>query len=290
MGKISKLLCASVLSASMIFGAVPSTQASTSFYDLDSEIKKAVAAYNDAEVVWIHNKNLSGINSSVEQIGQITYSTSDKSTYVGTSELVNNTDEEQTLTTQSFSETLSDTLETTVEEGLSIGQEITASGELAGIGVETSFSAEYSLSSSETTSTTTEQSYTAEAQEIVVPANTIRNVNVFLRRTLASGKVALDTHLTGSVKYEYVQDFDDDGFASVEEEVSIYDIFKNGVSAGYKMPSNISLDHSTKTVKFSGVGVYTAEYGADFYVEVDDETIIISEPTPLSPKKISMNH
>ncbi|SFS70233.1 ETX/MTX2 family pore-forming toxin [Marininema halotolerans] len=285
MKSASKIFLTAILSASLLFGGIPHAEAASSFVNLDEEIKKAVMATNDAELVWIHSKSLSEKNTEISQIGDITYSDSDDSTYVGTAKLVNNTDDEQTLTSHSFSETTSDTLETSVEEGISIGQEITASGELLGIGAETTFSAEYSYGSSKTTSTSKEQTYVAEAQSVLVPAHSTRYVDVYMRKTIASGKVALKTTLSGTVHFEWTQDFDDDGFASVDETRSLYDIFNDGVKAGYTLPSNLSLNHSNHTVEFQGVGTYTSKYGADFYVEVSSDEDI-DTPSGVQSRKI----
>nr|MCX3330865.1 ETX/MTX2 family pore-forming toxin [Bacillus pacificus] len=90
--------------------------------------------------------------------------------FMGESELKNDTNETQTIHSDSFTKTITDSVTLSVTNGMTAGVSVTISGKIFGIGAESSMS--FEVSTSTTNEQTSEESvaYTVPSQTVVVPA------------------------------------------------------------------------------------------------------------------------
>nr|RNG39536.1 sulfurtransferase [Bacillus thuringiensis] len=188
-----------------------------------------------------------------------------KEVYVGRSILRNNTDIDQTLYTDSYSETITESTTSAVTHGFNIGESTTASLSLpiVGAGFEQEVHMEYNISTENSTTKEKSRTYTAPSQAIVVPAHSSVEVIVKLDRIKADGKVDLfskmkDTQYTSLV---WFKDRPDQMFVG-----SVYDAVRD-VTSDQTFP-DIKANKKDKTISLIGKGNYKAVLGTTFSVNV----------------------
>ncbi|WP_255404599.1 ETX/MTX2 family pore-forming toxin [Thermoactinomyces sp. DSM 45892] len=177
--------------------------------------------------------------------------------YVGVTRIENDLDIPQTISTQAFSEKVSDTVSNSVTRGLKIGAEITAGFSFLG----GKLSTEFSFSSTKGKSTTVERTISVPSQQIVVPAHTRIQVVANLHKKKISGKTLLRTGLGGKV---HVKDL----LNSIEYEMNLYDIIVESRKKG-NTRSRLIPNPSNSTVSFSGEGTYSGTYGTELELKLD---------------------
>ncbi|SFX31693.1 toxin ETX/toxin MTX2 [Thermoactinomyces sp. DSM 45891] len=177
--------------------------------------------------------------------------------YVGVTRIENNLDIPQTISTQAFSEKISDTVSNSVTRGLKIGAEITAGFSFLG----GKLSTEFSFSSTQGNNTTVERTISVPSQQIVVPARTRIQITANLHKKEISGKTALRTGLGGKVRVK-------DLLNSIEYEMNLYDIVQESRKKG-NTRSPLIPNPSNSTVSFSGAGTYSGTYGTDLELKLD---------------------
>ena len=137
-------------------------------------------------------------NTYVEPDGSptITYG---ETVYIGHSILHNNTNVDQTLTTQSFSETITETVSTTTTH--TVGTSVSASSkfQIPFVGeTGASFTASYNFSQNKTNTDSKAVTITVQPQSVLVPANSSVEVNVYLNKAKIKGNVKLRGELVDS--------------------------------------------------------------------------------------------
>ncbi|WP_179955874.1 ETX/MTX2 family pore-forming toxin [Bacillus sp. JAS24-2] len=187
--------------------------------------------------------------------------------FVGTTTLVNDSDFEQTLSTQSFSKTITNSVTTTTTHGGKFG--IKYKGEFRFIvdaGVEVN--AEYDFSRSEAQTHAESRTYTAPAQAIKVPAHSTVKVTVMLNTNKSTGRVKMIAQGSGvdhmkifDLKGEQIAS-DYSSFASMLREALKHKEFK----ALYGDKLSVGPE---ETVNFNSLGTYEAQYGTDMSVKVE---------------------
>ncbi|WLR42342.1 ETX/MTX2 family pore-forming toxin [Bacillus carboniphilus] len=204
-------------------------------------------------------------NARVEELGSPQISNRDTQ-YAGKTYLMNNTNTEQTLKSQSIDVQMDQTVSNSVTEGITIGNEIEAGFSLWGLGVNNTLSTEYSFSSTQEKSNTTSTTVSIPSQEITVPANTKLVLTAVSQRVQATGTTQLKANLSGNV----VTSMELPGLGMHQvNSFNIYDVFNAATDSGYELPSTLTLDHQNREVLFSGKGTYTADYGTDLRLQLD---------------------
>lgn len=192
--------------------------------------------------------------------------------FVGESILTNNMDTEQTLKTNSFSKTMSNTVSSQVTHGFMLGTEASAKFGIPLIGeTEVSLKAEYNFSSSETNETSESYTYGVEAQEIVVPPHSSVKVRVDLNTADISGKVKLmatpKTEFEDIDGYFYYGTDEQNITESIPFTYNWNTLTKEVKQLGLPV-DDIDYDFNNQTPKLVGRGEYKAKYGTTFKVEV----------------------
>ncbi|MEU6281396.1 ETX/MTX2 family pore-forming toxin [Streptomyces sp. NPDC047028] len=245
--------------------------------DLDAVTRVQAVYWADAQqyegkVVRQNNSRIAALNAKIGVVGDPVISEAG-TLYIGGTSLENSSDVEQTLTTQAFSQSESDTLSTSVARGLS-GTVKVAAKFLPGMDSEMSTTVSYSETNTQTESIA--QTYTAPSQNIKVPARTVANVSVTLQRVTADGQMYLDADLQGKGDYSVNVTDRKHGvsFTNNYENVPIEDVlgpttqFKTPKSGAPALPDGLTIN-SSNGVHFSGLGTYRATYGTRMYVKVN---------------------
>ncbi|MGA5695656.1 sulfurtransferase [Bacillus cereus] len=199
---------------------------------------------------------------SVEADGSPTI-TDSEALFVGKSTLTNNTNNDQTLTTDSFSKTISNSVENSTTHGFSFGQTASAKFNVPLVGeTGVELSTEYNFSNTNTHTESQEHSYIASPQNILVPANSAVEVIVKLDTVKSKGDVKLLTKMSGRTLHEvaystgiYNLDFD------MNELVT--------KASKYEKLEELSANPDGRTVNLIGSGKYEAKYGTEFSVTVN---------------------
>ncbi|MEN3582994.1 ETX/MTX2 family pore-forming toxin [Streptomyces sp. ZYX-F-203] len=259
-------LTASTSVLTLGFLATPAQAAGVQVTNLEGVIKNQVGILTYAKTDRVTNSN-----TSVEVVGDPSVSLGDL-WFVGTSTLRNTTDDAQTMSSESFTKTIEDTVTTSVTKGLEVSNTVQASvdmGDVLHLGNELTttwnFSEENSHANSESVS------YTAPQQDIVVPAHTTATVTVRLQQAIATGDVALSTDLGG--QYEGWQCSSGSCASSYSP---LYSTIKSIQDSGKTwantpapaLPSGFTLNTGKQALSFEGAGTYSATYGANFDVKV----------------------
>ncbi|MBF7150830.1 ETX/MTX2 family pore-forming toxin [Bacillus toyonensis] len=197
--------------------------------------------------------------SSVEADGSPTI-TNSKSLFVGRTILTNHTNQDQTLTTDSFSKTFENSVSNSTTNGFNLGVSTSASFGIPLIG-ETSIeiSTEYNFSNTAEKIKTESYTYTASPQNILVPAHSAVEVIVNLNTTKISGNVKLLSHVNGQLTWNT---------STVGQKLSTS--FK-GFLENHARPNEIASNvkaHPSQGAYLIGKGKYSAEYGTEFSVTV----------------------
>lgn len=207
---------------------------------------------------------------SVEADGSPRLSNS-KTVFVGSSTLVNDSDTEQTLSTDSFTQQFTNSVTSSTTVGFKFGEKISSKFEIplvAEVGAEVSTEFDFSDTSSNTKTET--HTYTAQPQNIKVPPHSSVEVIVKLDTVKASGNVKLLSKMsgqkTGSIIYNNPN-------AQYLYNLSFHDIVDE--ASKYEKLSNVYANPDGETITLVGAGNYEAEYGTQFMVHV-------MEPKPLN--------
>ncbi|MGG5737377.1 ETX/MTX2 family pore-forming toxin [Bacillus cereus group sp. IBL03679] len=200
--------------------------------------------------------------TSVEQIGSPTI-TNSSSLFVGRSTLTNNTNQDQTLTTNEFSKTFENSVTNSTTNGFNLGASASATFKIPLVG-ETSIelSTEYNFSSTEEKTKTESYTYTASAQNIVVPANSSVEVVVSLNTAKINGNVNLLSRMDGTITYDRSLN---GGHNSSRFTESLGSFTKTALIWGSQ--SGLRVD-GNNNLYLVGTGSYSAEYGTEFLVTV----------------------
>ncbi|MEU6285478.1 ETX/MTX2 family pore-forming toxin [Streptomyces sp. NPDC047028] len=218
---------------------------------------------------------ISSANASAVPVGVEQTSPAD-TWYVGSTTLNNPSDYPQTMTTQSFSRAINTTLSTTLTTGLSTTTTAKFAAPAGGAGVD--LAQTISFSQAETQTTSDQQTYTASAQNILVPPHMKAQVYVVLQSVKAVGNIGLHADLIGNGDYKVKNCSPPSNDACIGQNltnVPLYDLLGPNTKYGTAkyhppaLPSTFSLNPATRTVIFDGTGKYTATYGTDMSVSVD---------------------
>ncbi|WLR42761.1 ETX/MTX2 family pore-forming toxin [Bacillus carboniphilus] len=246
---------------------------STSTYvDLDNEIITAASLSLSQSSPW--NKiglelDVNGLDSSSLTVSNVLVTEIDEPTigdgetiYIGNATLENSTNTSQTMNSQSFTKSITESLATSITNGIKTSTSISASFEPAEIlKFSSSITTEISFSETSTNKESTSVSYTAPEQSITIPANTTAKVSVYLKTIKANGRLMLEADFSGKVTYDK---------KGTELKIkNIYEMFENSLNYGYSFPNSLSLDNEKETVHFEGTGEYQATYGTEYLVKVE---------------------
>ncbi|WP_170959395.1 ETX/MTX2 family pore-forming toxin [Bacillus thuringiensis] len=185
--------------------------------------------------------------------------------FIGESVLKNDTNETQTIHSDSFTKTITDSVTLSVTTGITTGIDISIGGKIFGMGVETSMS--FEVSTSTTNEQTSEESvaYTVPSQPVVVPAKKTYYVHTSLQRSQLEGSIRLRADLSGPFSVYMKMN----GTEMPLGSHSLYDFIKEHQSL-HPLPSGISLNHNNKSVHFEGIAEYIFGTGTKFYVTITD--------------------
>lgn len=200
---------------------------------------------------------------SVEADGSPTI-TNSTNIFVGKTTLTNNSDQEQTLSTNSFSKMISNSVSHSTTHGFKFGTKASAKFNIPFVG-ETGIelSAEYNFSDTSSQTNTESFTYTASPQNIKVPAHSSVEVLVNLNTVKANGNVKLLAKMSGTGMGQIVY-FDPD--VSYSYNMSLNEIAKR--ASIYENLQNLTANPDGKTINLLGDGKYEAEYGTEFSVTV----------------------
>ncbi|MDE5128416.1 ETX/MTX2 family pore-forming toxin, partial [Paenibacillus larvae] len=179
--------------------------------------------------------------------------------FVGKTILTNNTDQEQTFSTNSFSKTITNSVTNSTTHGFKLGAKASAKFQIPLVG-ETGMelSTEYNFSDTSAKTNSESYTYTATPQNIKVPAHSSVEVIVNLNQVKSKGNVNLLTKAIGFVSARY--DYSNYGH---------YSDFSLGDLAFRAPGKDFSTDMYNKNFAFlKGRGKYEASYGTDFSVTV----------------------
>ncbi|MDO6632228.1 ETX/MTX2 family pore-forming toxin [Bacillus thuringiensis] len=188
--------------------------------------------------------------------------TNSENIFVGKTTLTNSTNQEQMLSTNSFSKVISNSISYSTIHGYKFGTK--ASGKLAiplvgETGME--LSAEYNFSDTENRTNNESFTYTVSPQNIKVPANSSVEVIVKLDSVMSKGNVQLITNMSGRDKGDF--DF-------TKSTIS-YDLNFNNIilyASNFENLPYISANLDENTINIVGSGKYEAKYGTEFSVTV----------------------
>ncbi|WP_394514231.1 ETX/MTX2 family pore-forming toxin [Priestia aryabhattai] len=180
--------------------------------------------------------------------------------FIGESELTNDTDETQSINSDTFTKSITDSVTLSVTNGFTAGVSVSIGGKIFGMGAETSMS--FEVSTSETREQTSEVSvaYTVPSQIVSVPPRSKRYVYAALERSQLEGSVRLKADLSGPVTLWVAQ-----GSTALPFNTELYKFINENQSL-YPLPSGISLNHNDKSIHFEGVADYYYGTGTKFRV------------------------
>lgn len=185
--------------------------------------------------------------------------------FMGEAALKNDTNETQTIKSDSFTKTITDSITLSVTNGIKTGIDISIGGKVFGMGVETSMSFEVSTSTTREQTSTEGVAYTVPSQEVVVPAKKTYYVFCALQRSQLEGSIRLRADLSGP----FAVYMNMNGTEMPLGGHSIYDFIKAHQSL-HPLPSGISLNHNDKSIHFEGIAEYIYGTGTKFNVTITD--------------------
>ncbi|WP_184491653.1 ETX/MTX2 family pore-forming toxin [Streptomyces sp. I6] len=280
--RVPKSVFALLLAAGTVatLGTAPASAAEPSIVSLNDVLREQTG-YPDRHPngLWygFTTNKLVSTESTVSPAGEPSVSLGN-TVYVGTSTLQNTTDSPLTLSTQSFSQAVTDSFTTTVTHGVGTSSKISATFKLSDVlslGSEVTTTYSFSKATAETATTT--NTYTAPQQNIVVPPHTTATVNVNLKQLKATGEVDLSTKLSGTTQVASCHDEACTiGVIPLNNtKLDLYETINQAQSSKKTMrgtptpalPAGFYLTNDKK-LGFEGTGTYSATYGADFDVKV----------------------
>jgi len=178
--------------------------------------------------------------------------------FMGENTFENNSDLEQTFNTTSFSESITKSTSTSIQNGFKTS--ITTKGK---VGIpfvaegEVSATLEYNFSSTNTNTISTTNTITATAQPVKVPPNKIYKAEVYFEKKSTSGNVEIYADVFTSVRAV------NDGVvtsigSALDKATNRYGLIKS--------------PNDTKKVRAKGTGDFKIEYGTNLIVKVYDVT------------------
>lgn len=197
---------------------------------------------------------------------------SEKNTFVGESNLVNNSDIPQVLKTNGFSKVKTSTVTSQVTHGLGVGADAKATFGIPFIGsTQIGIKASYEYTNSKTDTTSETLTYSVDPQSISVPAHTRANISVKLKEKQIFGKTKLLAELgpvQGTVQGNYRYKDESQQLNRVPFKYNWNDVLAIQ-DASKKSIGDYFYDPYLDTHNLMGAGVYTADYGTDFDVVVE---------------------
>ncbi|MEV2805856.1 ETX/MTX2 family pore-forming toxin [Paenibacillus larvae] len=178
--------------------------------------------------------------------------------FVGKTILTNNTDQEQTLSTNSFTKTIQNSVTNSTTHGFKLGTKATAKFQIPLVG-ETGMelSTEYNFSDTSSKTNSISYAYTASPQNIKVPAHSSVEVIVNLNQAKAKGDVKLLSKISSSANATFY-------YSSGE----VYRLRGNLVYFANHAPDRRLSPNLDGTANLIGTGKYEVDYGTDFSVTV----------------------
>ncbi|MCX4775438.1 ETX/MTX2 family pore-forming toxin [Streptomyces sp. NBC_01264] len=227
----------------------------------------------------VNNSDITVTNPTVKQVGE-TVATLGDTLFFGTATLTNNGDMEQTLRSQSFAKTITNSLSTSVTRGIETGVKVTAGFNFLVKG-EAEFHQAITYSDTTMQTSTEAEIYTLPAQNIKVPAHTQATVTARLQRVTSSGNLTLRAELGGVSRVRIMI-----GFLPLTFDDSLYNVlgpdiyWANHPAAGGgnpplkkvgapPLPESITLDSVNKKVHFDETATFTATHGTQVDVAVN---------------------
>ncbi|UOK49322.1 ETX/MTX2 family pore-forming toxin (plasmid) [Bacillus tropicus] len=244
------------------------------------------ASYNIAGVDYYYkNETLTDLTlnnvyqSSVEADGSPTI-TSSNSLFAGKTTLTNSTDQDQVLTTNSFSKVFENSVTSSVTNGFNLGVTASSTFGIPLIG-ETSvqLSTEYNFSKTDANTKAESYTYTASPQNITVPAHSSVEVIVNLNTSKINGNVKLLSLVDGTYSVE--------GRDSNGRWYTSRGFLSNLADEALRYDKNLNISRKgiyDNKVYLVGHGKYSAEYGTEFSVTVKP----VAKPSALASKSRSM--
>lgn len=186
--------------------------------------------------------------------------------FIGESVLKNDTNETQTIKSDSFTKTITDSITLSVTNGIKTGVDISIGGKVFGMGVETSMSFEVSTSTTREQTSTEGVAYTVPSQDVVVPPKSIRYVYTSLQRSQLEGSIRLRADLSNTFIFIVTSN-------GVEKPLLTFNLYEfiQIYQAAHPLPSGISLNHNDKSIHFEGISEYIYGTGTKFYVTITDK-------------------
>ncbi|WP_184491197.1 ETX/MTX2 family pore-forming toxin [Streptomyces sp. I6] len=285
--KVPKSVFALLLAAGTVatLGTAPAAAAEPSIVSINDVLRQQTGLdLSPVDGIWrgFTTDRLVSTDSTVSPVGEPSLSLGD-TVYMGTSTLKNTTDSTVTMSTQVFSQAVTDSLTTTVTHGVGTAAKVSAAFKLSDVlSVGGDVTTTYSFSKATSQTATTTNTYTAPQQNIAVPPHTNAIVNVNLKRIKATGKVDISTKLSGHAAWVPCQDRKNDPcltdayYTSPSMDgVDLYNTINQAQSSKKTLrgtptpalPAGFYLTNDKK-LGFEGTGTYSANYGADLEVKV----------------------
>lgn len=202
---------------------------------------------------------------------------SDNPLWAGQSDLRNDTDREQTLSSSEFHKTFTNTTTSSTDHGFTVGSETEVKTGIPFLAEgKISLKAEYNFNSTQANETSETVEYIAPSQSIIVPPHTIARVNAVLDVRKIKGKMDLYSEIGLKEK-----NFDYDklpissyGQLSWVSLGSIYEDAYNEakLSGTADVPDIKVISRSSNNPDYflaSGTGSFESEYGSIFNVQVE---------------------
>ena len=205
-------------------------------------------------------------NTVVKQKGEPTI-TYDDTIYIGHSTLHNKSNVDQTMTTQSFSQTTTDSISTSTTHAIGTSATASSSFQIPFVGeAGLAFTASYDFNNTSTNESSKSMTIAVEPQRVTVPANSSIEVNVYLTKAKIEGDVELHGRLKGSesgyVNIQANNVFWGWIFASDKSySFDINEVIKNNSNEFGVTPN------ADGSINVLGQGTYSASVGADLVVE-----------------------
>lgn len=196
----------------------------------------------------------------------------DDMVYIGRSLLHNNSNVEQKMTTQSFQETITDTVSTSTTHG--VGTSVTAKSSFSipfTGSTDISMTASYNFSENTTETNSKAVTIKVEPQKVTVPANSSIEVLVYLNKASIRGNVLLKGELVGTEKGEITIQANNAfwGWIFADSESYSIDVAQMAKEKGQSMGIEPNSDGSVNIV---GRGTYEASIGAELVVKINNLT------------------
>lgn len=229
--------------------------------DLDKYLIELGKKLGDSRIIGVNTSELT-VHNQESYAFVIEDSKPQGTMFMGESVLANNTNETQTIHSDSFIKQITDSVTFSVTNGITAGVSITISGKIFGIGAESSMSFEVSTSTTNEQTSEESVSYIVPSQAVVVPPRKTYYVYSSLQRSQLNGTVRLRADLSNRFNFTY-------NGGSAPLTFNIYEYINRNQSS-HPLPSGISLNHKDKSIHFEGVAEYIYGTGTKFYVTISD--------------------